>query len=150
MASAFPSIAAVARHSSVPPPTASSCRSERFRPPGDATATEACYSTAFHEVGHATDHANRFDRNLRSRFGDASCAAEGLVAELCSVFVIAELGLAHKPKENAKEYLAHWLGILRADGKALMTAAATGSAAPQPSSSSPARPLRNSEQRSCR
>jgi antirestriction protein ArdC len=32
-------------------------------------------------------------------------------------------------KRNAQEYLAHWLGILRADSKALMTAAAKASAA---------------------
>ena len=34
------------------------------------------------------------------------------------------MGLAHEPKRNAQEYLAHWLGILRADAKALMVAAA--------------------------
>ncbi len=102
---------------------------EQFRPAGDATATETYYSTAFHEVGHATGHASRLDRNLRARFGDANYAAEELVAELCAVFVMAELGLAHEPKQNAKEYLAHWLGILRADSKALMTAAAKASAA---------------------
>ena len=100
-----------------------------FRPVGDATATEAFYSVAFHELGHATGHARRLARNLKSRFGDAAYAAEELVAELCSVFVMAELGLAHEPKRNSQEYLAHWLAILRADSKALMTAAAKASAA---------------------
>jgi antirestriction protein ArdC len=100
-----------------------------FRPVGDATATEAFYSAAFHELGHATGHERRLARNLKSRFGDAAYAAEELVAELSSVFVMAELGLAHEPKRNAQEYLAHWLGILRADSKALMTAAAKASAA---------------------
>jgi antirestriction protein ArdC len=100
-----------------------------FRPVGDATATEMFYAVAFHEVGHATGHERRLARNLKARFGDASYAAEELVAELCSVFVMAELGLAHEPKRNAQEYLAHWLGILRADSKALMTAAAKASAA---------------------
>ena len=46
------------------------------------------------------------------------------MAELCSVFVMAESGLAHEPEHNAKEYLAHWLAILRADGKALISPAA--------------------------
>jgi antirestriction protein ArdC len=100
-----------------------------FRPVGDATATEMFYSVAFHEVGHATGHEGRLARNLKARFGDATYAAEELVAELCSVFVMAEQGLAHEPKGNAQEYLAHWLGILRADSKALMTAAAKASAA---------------------
>lgn len=100
-----------------------------FRPVGDATATEAFYSTAFHELGHATGHERRLARNLKSRFGDAAYAAEELVAELCSVFVMAELGLAHEPKRNSQEYLAHWLRLLRADSKALMTAAAKASAA---------------------
>ena len=84
---------------------------------------------AFHEVGHATGHGRRLARNLKAWFGDATYAAEELVAELCSVFVMAELGLAHEPKHNAQEYLAHWLRILRADAKALMTAAAKASAA---------------------
>jgi antirestriction protein ArdC len=63
------------------------------------------------------------------RFGDAAYAAEEPVAELCSVFVMAELGPAHEPKRNAQEYLAHWLGVLRADSRALMTAAAKASVA---------------------
>jgi len=66
----------------------------------DATATELFYSVAFHEVGHATGHEHRLARNLKARFGDATYAAEELVAELCSVFVMAELRL-----------LAHWLRI---------------------------------------
>jgi hypothetical protein len=102
---------------------------ELFRPVADATATELFYSVAFHEVGHATGHECRLARNLKARFGDATYAAEELVAELCSVFVMAELGLAHEPKHNAQEYLAHWLRILRADTKALMIAAAKASAA---------------------
>jgi antirestriction protein ArdC len=102
---------------------------EFFRPVGDASATEMFYAVAFHEVGHATGHEGRLARNLKARFGDAAYAAEELVAELCSVFVMAELGLAHEPKRNAQEYLAHWLAILRADSKALMTAAAKASAA---------------------
>lgn len=103
--------------------------SDTFRPGGDATATEMFYAVAFHEVGHATGHERLLARNLKARFGDATYAAEELVAELCSVFVMAELGLSHEPKQNAQEYLAHWLGILRADSKALMTAAAKASAA---------------------
>jgi antirestriction protein ArdC len=87
------------------------------------------YSVAFHEVGHATGHECRLARNLKARFGDATYAAEELVAELCAIFVMAELGLAHEPKQNAQEYLAHWLRILRADSKALITAAAKASAA---------------------
>ena len=102
---------------------------DAFRPVGDATATEMFYAVGFHEIGHATGHEHRLNRNLKARFGDATYAAEELIAELCSVFVMAELGLAHEPKQNANDYLAHWLGILRADSKALMTAAAKTSAA---------------------
>ena len=102
---------------------------DAFRPVRDATATEIFYAVGFHEIGHSTGHERRLNRNLKARFGDATYAAEELVAELCSVFVMAELGLAHEPKQNANEYLAHWLGILRADSKALLTAAAKASAA---------------------
>ncbi len=42
---------------------------------------------------------------------------------------MADLGLVHEPKQNAQEYLAHWLGVLRADSRGLMVAAAKASAA---------------------
>jgi antirestriction protein ArdC len=104
-------------------------RRELFRPVRDATATEMLYSVAFREVGHATGHERRLRRNLKARFGDATYAAEELVAELFAVFVMAELDLAHEPKQNSEAYLADWLHVLRADSKALMTAAAKASAA---------------------
>ncbi len=51
------------------------------------------------------------------------------MAELCSVFVRAELGLVHELKQNAQEHLAHRLGVLQTDSRALMVAAAKASAA---------------------
>ena len=38
------------------------------------------YGVAFHELGHATGHKSRLDRDLRSRFGERAYAAEELVA----------------------------------------------------------------------
>jgi antirestriction protein ArdC len=80
-----------------------------FAAAGDPTATETYNSVAFHEVGHATGHEKRLARNLKARFGDASYAAQELIAELCLVFVMANLALAQEPKQNSQQYLAHWL-----------------------------------------
>jgi antirestriction protein ArdC len=51
------------------------------------------YATAFHELGHATGHKSRLDRDLRSRFGEKAYAAEEFIAELCAAFLCAEFSL---------------------------------------------------------
>jgi antirestriction protein ArdC len=52
------------------------------------------YATAFHELGHATGHKSRLDRDLRSRFGEKAYAAEELIAELCAAVLCAEFSSA--------------------------------------------------------
>lgn len=86
----------------------------------DATGA---FSTMAHELTHWTGHESRLNRDLSGRFGDDSYAAEELVAELGSAFTMASLGRSAEPREDHTHYLAHWLRVLKADPKHLMTVA---------------------------
>ena len=83
---------------------------------------EAFFSTLAHECSHATGHKDRLDRNLRGRFGDDSYAMEELVAELSAAFICAENGIEYNNQHAS--YIDHWLGVLRADSKALFAVSA--------------------------
>lgn len=50
-------------------------------------------------------------------------AAEELVAELGAAFMCAHLGLTSEPREDHAQYLGSWLRVLKADNKAIFTAA---------------------------
>ncbi|WP_445490592.1 ArdC family protein [Rhodopseudomonas sp. RCAM05734] len=88
-----------------------------------STATEAYYSTAFHELTHWTAPAHRCNRDLSGRFGSEAYAMEELVAELGAAFLCAELGITVEPRVDHAQYLAHWLNVLKADKRAIFTAA---------------------------
>jgi antirestriction protein ArdC len=83
----------------------------------------AYYSTLAHEHTHYTAKDNRCDRQLGKRFGDMAYAAEELVAELGASFALATLGLSTEPREDHAQYIASWLKVLRADSKAIFSAA---------------------------
>ncbi|WP_370525462.1 ArdC family protein [Novosphingobium sp. BK486] len=51
------------------------------------------FRTALHELGHATGHKSRLDRDQTGEFGSASYAKEELVAEMASAFACAALGI---------------------------------------------------------
>jgi antirestriction protein ArdC len=63
------------------------------------------------------------------RFGDRAHAAEELVAELGAAFLCADLGISNRPQANYAAYLSHWLEILRADKRAIFSAASKAQAA---------------------
>lgn len=88
-----------------------------------STATEAYYSTALHELTHWTAPAHRCNRDLSGRFGSEAYAMEELVAELGAAFLCAELGITADPRPDHARYLAHWLNVLKADKRAVFTAA---------------------------
>jgi antirestriction protein ArdC len=48
---------------------------------------------------------------------------EELVAELGAAFLCAELGITVEPRPDHAQYLAHWLKVLKADKRAVFTAA---------------------------
>jgi antirestriction protein ArdC len=83
----------------------------------------AYYSTLAHEHTHWTAKAGRCDRQLGKRFGDSAYSAEELIAELGAAFTCAHLGLSTEPRADHAQYLASWLKVLKADSRAIFTAA---------------------------
>lgn len=81
------------------------------------------YSTRAHESGHWTSAASRCNRELGKRFRDAAYSVEELVAELTAAFTMAHLGLSSEPRPDHAQYLQSWLRVLRADKRAIFTAA---------------------------
>ena len=84
-------------------------------------STEGLYSTAFHEIGHWTGHADRCNRNLEGRFGDDAYAFEELVAELTSAFLCAEFGVEGTGLQHP-EYIKFWAARLKKDKHAIFSA----------------------------
>jgi antirestriction protein ArdC len=83
----------------------------------------AYYSTLAHEHTHWTAQASRCDRQLGKRFGDNAYAAEELIAELGAAFTCAHLGISTEPREDHAQYINSWLKVLKADKRAIFTAA---------------------------
>jgi antirestriction protein ArdC len=94
-----------------------------------STPAEAYYSTLLHELTHWTSAPSRCNRELGKRFGDDAYAIEELVAELGTAFLCADLGITDEPRADHAQYLAAWLSILKADKKAIFTAASKASEA---------------------
>lgn len=81
------------------------------------------YSVLAHECTHWTSHASRCDRQLGKRFGDDAYAVEELIAELGSAYTMARLELELTPREDHAQYIHSWLRVLKADKRAIFTAA---------------------------
>jgi antirestriction protein ArdC len=81
------------------------------------------YGTRAHETGHWTSRESRCNRELGKRFGDNAYSMEELVAELTAAFTLAHLGLSIEPRPDHAQYLASWLRVLKADRRAIFTAA---------------------------
>jgi antirestriction protein ArdC len=93
-------------------------------PPFEQFSSPASYySTLFHEATHRTGHPTRLARDLTGRFGDAQYAAEELIAELGAAFIAADLEIGSEPKAESAAYIADWLKIMKADKRAIFTAA---------------------------
>ena len=104
---------------------------DRIRFTGSATSspTEAWYGTLMHELTHWSGAKHRLARDLSGRFGTDAYAMEELIAELGAAFLCADLGLAPTPRPDHAAYIACWLKVLRADKKAVFTAASQASRA---------------------
>lgn len=86
---------------------------------------ESYYATLAHECTHWTRHPSRLDRSFeQKRFGDEGYAMEELVAELGGAFLCAGLALTPELRDDHASYLDHWLSILKADKRAIFSAAA--------------------------
>jgi antirestriction protein ArdC len=102
---------------------------EAFVGSATSSAAESFYSTLLHELVHYTSAETRCNRQLGKRFGDDAYAMEELVAELGAAFLCAELGIASEPRLDHAQYLASWLSVLKADKRAIFTAASKASEA---------------------
>lgn len=85
------------------------------------------HRTALHELGHATGHRTRLNRDMTEAFGSEAYAREELVAEMCAAFCCATLGI--QPTVRHSDYLASWLDVLKGDNRAIIKAASQASKA---------------------
>jgi len=79
------------------------------------------------EPGHSTGHAKRLNRETLTKsdgFGGHEYGREELVAEMTAAMVGAELGLPVAHLDHHASYVASWLKVLKADNRAVLTAAA--------------------------
>lgn len=85
------------------------------------------HRTALHELGHATGHASRLNRDLSGSFGSKTYAFEELIAEINAAFCCASLGVT--PTVRHADYIGSWLDVLREDNRAIVRAASQASKA---------------------
>jgi antirestriction protein ArdC len=101
----------------------------RFIGTKSSTPTEAWYSTLLHELTHWSGAEHRMARTFGERFGDDAYAMEEMVAELGAAFLCGDLGITVEPRPDHADYIGHWLRILKADRKAIFTAASAANKA---------------------
>jgi antirestriction protein ArdC len=97
-------------------------------------SVEGYYGTLLHELGHATGHAKRLNREgvtkggLTNSFGMPGYAKEELVAEMTSAFIAMETGIPFDD-DNHKAYIQSWAEVLSKDENAIFKAAKDAGAA---------------------
>lgn len=81
-------------------------------------------STALHELGHATGHSTRLNRNTRNEFGSPEYAYEELIAEMTSAFMgeYVESPMNDKDLENHAAYIQDWIKEIKSDKNYLFRA----------------------------
>ena len=91
---------------------------------------ESHAATLAHELTHWTRHETRLNRDLgRKKWGDDGYAMEELVAELGSAFLCADLSITPEVREDHASYIDSWLKVLKADKRAVFSAASLASQA---------------------
>ena len=85
------------------------------------------YHTANHELGHATGHESRMNREtlqegLKQGFGSEAYAREELRAEIAAMMTNTRLGLGHRSMEGAA-YVKSWVKVINDDPKEIHFAA---------------------------
>jgi len=85
------------------------------------------HRTALHELGHASGHFSRLNRDLSGSFSSKKYAFEELVAEMNAAFCCASLGIV--PTVRHADYIGSWLEVLREDNRAIVRAASQASKA---------------------
>ena len=82
---------------------------------------DAYYATALHELGHATGHESRLNRDLSGAFGSESYAKEELRAEIASMLIGQELQIGHDPSQHIA-YLQSWAKVVKNEPKEIFKA----------------------------
>ena len=85
------------------------------------------HRTALHELGHASGHPSRLNRDMSGSFRSKKYAFEELVAEMNAAFCCASLGIV--PTVRHADYIGSWLEVLREDNRAIVRAASKASKA---------------------
>ncbi|PTQ62959.1 hypothetical protein C8J45_108129 [Sphingomonas sp. PP-CE-3G-477] len=99
----------------------------RTRPCGIIRVAALWPLCRYRHKGHWTGHPSRLDRDQKGAPRSASYAREELVAEMCSAFTCAELGIV--PTVRHADYIGAWLEVLREDSRAIFRAASQASKA---------------------
>jgi antirestriction protein ArdC len=91
---------------------------------GQFTSAEEYYSTLFHEAAHSTGHKTRLDRiREAAAFGSGDYSREELTAEISASMLMNIAGIEQPNTfENSISYIKSWIGKLREDVKAIVTA----------------------------
>ncbi len=90
---------------------------------GQFASADGFYATALHELGHATGHPSRLDRDLAHPFGSDGYAREEMRAEIASMMLGGQLGIGHDPSQHVA-YVASWIKVLESDPREVFRAAA--------------------------
>ncbi|MEC3928306.1 zincin-like metallopeptidase domain-containing protein [Citrobacter braakii] len=85
------------------------------------------YATGLHELVHWSGGKTRLNREMKGKFGSEGYAAEELVAELGSAFLMAELGIVGEVQHES--YIASWMKALKNDKRYIFKAASAASKA---------------------
>lgn len=93
--------------------------------PGQFPSAGTYYQTAIHELGHATGHPDRLNRDtLGKKFGSPEYAREELRAEIAAMMTGEKIGLGHEPQNDSAAYVASWVKALEDDPREIYRAAA--------------------------
>lgn len=81
-------------------------------------------STALHELGHATGHESRLNRNIHNGFGSPEYAYEELIAEMTSCFMgeYVESPMNDQDLDNHIAYVQNWIEAIKKDKNYLFKA----------------------------
>lgn len=90
---------------------------------GQFATGDRYYATALHELGHATGHPSRLNRDMAHPFGSEGYAREELRAEIGSLMLGGQLGIGHDPGQHVA-YIGSWIKVLEQDPREVFRAAA--------------------------
>lgn len=86
-------------------------------------ASEAYYSTLFHELTHSTGHERRLNRKILNGHGSELYSKEELVAEMGAAFLCGYCQIENKVIDNSASYIKSWLSRLKNDKQMVIQAA---------------------------